>query len=101
MPRACVATASAIDVRSAGKAGHGPSSIFGICEPRSSRTTSSWRAVHADRRALDRVLDAEALEARPDREQVLGHDVLDHDLAFGDRAEADEARNLDVVRADP
>ena len=28
-PRACVATATAIDVRSAGNAGHGPSSIFG------------------------------------------------------------------------
>ena len=30
VPRAWVATASAIDVRSAGKAGQGPSSIFGI-----------------------------------------------------------------------
>jgi hypothetical protein len=31
-----------MDVRSAGKAGHGPSSIFGICEPMSSFTVSSW-----------------------------------------------------------
>ena len=30
VPRAWVATVSAIDVRSAGNAGHGPSSIFGI-----------------------------------------------------------------------
>ena len=42
VPRACVATAIAIDVRSAGNAGHGPSSIFGIAPPRSSRTASSW-----------------------------------------------------------
>ena len=36
VPRACVATVTAIDVRSAGNAGHGPSSIFGIWPPRSS-----------------------------------------------------------------
>jgi hypothetical protein len=29
-PRACVATATAIEVRSAGNVGHGPSSIFGV-----------------------------------------------------------------------
>src|ERR687894_284903 len=58
VPCACVATASAIDVRSAGNCGHGPSSIFGI-------------------------------------------DVLDHDLARRHGAETDEARALDVIRADP
>ena len=36
VPRACVATVSAIDVQSDGKAGHGPSSIFGMCPPMSS-----------------------------------------------------------------
>ena len=30
VPAACVATATAIDVRSAGNIGHGPSSILGI-----------------------------------------------------------------------
>ena len=39
--RACVATARAIEVRSAGKSGQGPSSIFGIWSPRSSSITSS------------------------------------------------------------
>src|SRR3989304_7368496 len=32
---------------------------------------------------------------------MLGNDVLDHDLALGDRPEAEEARDLDVVGADP
>ncbi len=41
VPRACVATATAIDVRSAGNCGQGPSSIFGIWLPRSFATTSS------------------------------------------------------------
>ena len=36
----------------------------------------------------------------PDRGQVLRHDVLDDDLALGDRAEPDEARDLDVIGAD-
>ncbi len=41
VPQACVATATAIEVRSAGKAGQGPSSIFGIWSPRSFWITSS------------------------------------------------------------
>ena len=40
VPLACVASARAIDVRSAGNAGQGPSSIFGIASPMSSRTAS-------------------------------------------------------------
>jgi hypothetical protein len=42
VPHACVATATAIDVRSAGNAGQGPSSIFGTWSPRSFWITSSW-----------------------------------------------------------
>ena len=42
VPRAWVATMTAIEVMSAGNAGHGPSSIFGIAPPRSSRIASSW-----------------------------------------------------------
>jgi hypothetical protein len=36
VPRAWVATVTAIDVRSAGNAGQMPLSIFGICPPKSS-----------------------------------------------------------------
>ena len=42
VPLAWVATASAIEVRSAGKDGQGPSSIFGIWSPRSFVIASSW-----------------------------------------------------------
>src|SRR3954447_12810281 len=44
VPNACVATVTAIEVRSDGNAGHGPSSIFGIAPPRSSCTINCWRA---------------------------------------------------------
>jgi hypothetical protein len=40
MPSDCVASARAIDVRSAGNAGHGPSSSFEIASPASSRMRS-------------------------------------------------------------
>ena len=55
----------------------------------------------AHRRVRDLVRNTEALEPRPDRNQIGRVDVLDHDLAAGDGAEADEARDLDVVWADP
>ena len=42
VPRACVATITAIDVRSAGNAGQGPSSIFGMAPPRSSWISRRW-----------------------------------------------------------
>ena len=42
VPVAWVATATAIDVRSAGNIGHGPSSIFGIWSCRSSTIRSGW-----------------------------------------------------------
>src|SRR5829696_2849419 len=79
VPWAWVATASAMEVRSAGKEGQGPSSIFGICDPTSSRITRSW----------------------PDSDEVRGIDFLDHHLALCDRAEPYEARHLDVIRANP
>ena len=53
------------------------------------------------RRAVAVVLDPEPLEAGPDGDEMLRDDVLDHELALGDGAEADEARDLDVVGADP
>src|SRR3954451_2816600 len=39
-PSLCVASATAIDVRSAGNAGHGPSWTLDVCSPRSRSTTS-------------------------------------------------------------
>src|SRR5881296_326322 len=44
IPSHCDATTIAIDMRSAGKAGHGPSSSFGTCPPRSGRIRRSWPA---------------------------------------------------------
>ena len=43
--------------------------------------------------------DSELAERRHDRDQVVGLDVLDHDLAAGGRGELDEA-DLDVVGPD-
>src|SRR3954462_7514150 len=74
VPCACVATATAIDVRSAGNAGHGPSSIFGIAPPRSSRTASVWSGGHAHPVVAELELDAEPLERRHDRPKVVADD---------------------------
>ena len=98
---ACVATATAIDVRSAGNIGHGPSSILGIWACTSSTIRSDWPGGHAHRVALDLDLDAEPREGVPDRAQVLDGGVLDQDLAAGHGRQADERRHLDVVGADP
>src|SRR5438552_2105309 len=43
-PPHCARTTIAIVMRSAGKAGHGPSSNFGTCPPRSGRIRRSWPA---------------------------------------------------------
>src|SRR5438874_3921057 len=43
-PSHCEATTIAIDIRSAGNAGQGPSSSFGTCPPRSGRMRRSWSA---------------------------------------------------------
>src|SRR5438128_97594 len=43
-PSHCEATTIAIDIKSAGKAGHGPSSSFGTWPPRSGRMRRSWSA---------------------------------------------------------
>src|SRR5918912_713769 len=74
VPRACVATTTAIEVRSAGNAGRAP---------------------------LDLDAHPEPVEGRPDRDEVARLDLLDRDLPAGDRAEPDEARHLDAVAADP
>ena len=51
-------------MRSAGNAGQGPSSIFGIWPPRSSRTTSSWPGGTRMRVAADLDVHAEPRERR-------------------------------------
>src|SRR5207302_3635056 len=55
----------------------------------------------ADRAPVDLDSDPEAVEGRHDRDQVARLDLLDCDLARGDRAEPDEARDLDGVAAEP
>ena len=101
VPVACVATATAIDVRSAGNMGHGPSSILGIWACTSSTIRSVLAGRHAHGVALDLDGDSEPRERVPDRAQMLDGGVLDHDLAAGDGGQADERGDLDVVGADP
>ena len=100
VPCAWVATVTAIDVRSAGNAGQIPLSIFGICPPKSSSMCRRWPAGNANARVGDVELDAELAESGHDRDEIVGLDVLDHDLSSGRRCEADEARDLDVIGPD-
>src|SRR5205085_1866830 len=44
--------------------------------------------------------DAEATQGGQDRLEILAGDVVDRDLAAGDRREPDEARHLDVLGRD-
>ena len=67
VPLACVATATAIDVRSAGNAGHGPSSIFGICAAEVVADHELLVRRHAHPVVAELDLDAEPLERRQDR----------------------------------
>ena len=55
----------------------------------------------ADARLGDLHLDPQLAERGDDRDQVVRLDVLDDDVAAGHRRQADEARDLDVVGADP
>ena len=56
---------------------------------------------HANGRLPHLELDAELAERGHDRDQVVGLDVLDRQVASGRRGERREARDLDVLRADP
>ncbi len=100
VPCDCVAHVSAIDVRSAGNAGQTPLSIFGIWEPRSSRTFRSCPGRDAHGALVDLHLDPELSKRRDDRDQVVGLDVLDRDVSARDRSERGEAGHLDVLRPD-
>ena len=100
VPCACVAVTTAIEVRSAGNAGQGPSSIFGIWPPRSSWISSRCPGGTRTRRLPHLDVDAEPRERGQDREQVPGLDVLDRDVAARRGREADEAADLDVLGSD-
>ena len=75
IPSAWVASARAIDVRSAGNAGHGPSSILEIASPASSRMRSFWSAGHHDVVAVELHPAAEALEHQAGHAQVASGTV--------------------------
>ena len=82
VPCACVATTTAIDVRSAGNAGHGPSSIFGICAAEVVLDHELLaRAGRARSSSPTSTSNAEALERRQDRDQIARLDVLDREVA--------------------
>ena len=99
VPRAWVATVSAIEVQSDGNAGQGPSSIFGMCPPMSS---STWSFCPGGTRTLlspsstwtPSLANVGRIETRSS-----GLDPVDREVATSDRGEADEARDLDVIRA--
>ncbi len=80
-PFACVATISAMEVRSAGKAGHGPSSILGICAPRSLRITSSCPGGTRMLELVDLDVDAQPLERGQDRDEIVRPALVDGDVA--------------------
>ena len=100
VPNACVATVTAIDVRSDGNAGQGPSSIFGTMPPRSSSTISCCFVGTWTVSSPISTPHAELLERRHDRDEVLRTHAFDRDVAAGDRRHADEAADLDVVGPD-
>ena len=99
VPRACVATTTAIDVRSAGNAGQGPSSIFGIWPPRSSCDHELLAGGTCTVVPSISTRTPSRSKTRQDRAAGRRLGVLDRDLAAGDRGEADEARRPRCARA--
>src|SRR6266550_1753630 len=88
VPQAWVATATAIDVRSAGNAGQGPSSIFGTWSPRSFWITSSWCGGTRSQSSPSSTSMPKRLNA------------VDSEVAVRDGCEADQAADLDVLGSD-
>ena len=95
-----VARAMAIEVRSAGNAGHGPSWTLALYSPTSRWAMSCWSPGTIDVGAVELGPQAQAREDEPDHAQVLGLGVLDHELAAGDAGQRDEGADLDVVGPD-
>ena len=99
-PSHCVASATAIDVRSAGNAGHGPSWTFALYSP-TSRCDDQLLAAGDDHVvAVELGLQPELLEDQADHPQVVGVGVVDPQLAAGHAGERHERADLDVVGAD-
>ena len=101
IPEHCVAVTMVVDMTSAGNAGQGPSSSLGTCPPRSGRMRRSWSA--DDREAGCRRSAAGCRAARSPSSVLRrssGRTGSMRDLAVGDRGQADEAADLDVVGPD-
>jgi len=91
---------TAIDVRSAGNAGHGPSSTFGIAPSKVVDDHELLVRRHADPVVTELDLDAQTAEHRQNRPEIVGNDSLDRDLATRHGGHADEAADLDVLGPD-
>ena len=72
VPSDCVASASAIDVRSAGNAGHGPVLDLGLVAAGVALDDELLAARDDDVVAVELGAQAEALEDEPDHAQVVG-----------------------------
>ena len=99
-PAHCVASATAIEVRSAGNAGQGPSWTLILCSPTSRAMTRSWPPGTMTSLPSSSRAQAEAVEDEADHAQVAGDRVADAQLAAGDARERHERADLDVVGAD-
>src|SRR5213592_4092191 len=98
IPSHCDATTIAMDMRSAGNAGHGPSSSFGTCPPRSGRIRRSWPASTISWAPSRRG----RTPSRSNPNRILRRSSLrtpSIDRAVGDGGEPDERADLDVVRS--
>ena len=99
-PSAWVASATAIEVRSAGNAGHGPSWILLLYSPTSACDDELLSAGDDHVVAVELGAQPDAFEHEADHAQVAGHGVLDAQLAAGHARERHEAADLDVVGRD-
>ncbi len=78
-----------------------PLSIFGICPPRSSTHPQVLPGRNVHRALLDVHPDPELAECRDDRDEVVGLDVLDRDVAARKSGQGRKACDLDVLGPDP
>ena len=91
-PLHCVAVTIAIDIMSAGNAGHGWSSSFGTCPPRSLLNLLLLVRRDDEIGAVLLAHDAESLEAHAGRAEMLDARLLDAQLRARHRGEPDERR---------
>ena len=87
-PEHCVASATAIEVRSAGNAGQGPSWTVILCSPTSRDDDEVLAAGHDHVVAVELGAQAEPVEDEPDHPQVARDRVADAQLAAGRRPRA-------------